>query len=108
MDWCRFEREIFGGRLWYPTCQAANGDLPQQLPENFTSADEYVSMFEALLFEEAREAVRGGWVENAEAGRLVEGEVIGWANVFLMVCNRGELCIHHKSINASGEGNFLG
>ena len=34
-------------------------------------------MFEALLFEEAREAVRGGWVEGSEAGRLVEAEVIG-------------------------------
>ena len=66
-----------GGRLWYGSCQAANSDLPQQLPESFTSSEEYVSMFEALLFEEAREAVRGGWTEHAEAGRLFEAHVIG-------------------------------
>ena len=32
------EREVCGGRLWYPDCQAANSDLPQALPENFTDA----------------------------------------------------------------------
>jgi hypothetical protein len=34
------EREVCSGRLWYPDCQAANSDLPQALPENFTDAGE--------------------------------------------------------------------
>ena len=34
----RMERELYGGRLWYPDCQEANSDLPQALPENFVDA----------------------------------------------------------------------
>ena len=40
-SWCaprRMEREVCGGRLWYPDCQAANSDLPKALPENFADA----------------------------------------------------------------------
>jgi len=32
------EREVCGGRLWYPDCQDANSDLPQALPENSADA----------------------------------------------------------------------
>lgn len=34
-DACRFEREILGGRLWHPSCQAGNADLPEALPDSF-------------------------------------------------------------------------
>ena len=47
----RFEREVLGGRLWFPACQAANSDLPEALPANFDSVDDYIAAFEALLFE---------------------------------------------------------
>ena len=59
---------MLGGRLWHAACQAANADLPESLPLAFAGAGEYIRAFEPLLFEEAREAVRGGWAEAAEAG----------------------------------------
>ena len=38
-EWpARMDREVCGGRLWYPACQDANSDLPQALPENFADA----------------------------------------------------------------------
>jgi len=73
---CRLEREVLGGRLWHSECQAGNGDLPEGLPLTFESAGAYVRAFEPLLFEEAREAVRGGWAEGAENGRCWPTDVI--------------------------------
>ncbi len=68
---------MLGGRLWFPPCQASNHDLPEALPGNFGSSDEYVASFEALLFEEAREAVRDEWGGKCGAGRAYEAEVLG-------------------------------
>lgn len=59
-------QQVLGGRLWYTECQDANQDLPEQLPLNYDSAQQYVSTFEPLLFEEAREAVRSTWVESCD------------------------------------------
>ncbi len=73
---CSFEREVVGGRLWCPPCRAANRDLPEALPGSFGSVPEYVASFEALLLEEAREAVREEWGMKAGAGRAYEAEVL--------------------------------
>lgn len=64
MNGCRLHQNVLGGRLWYQECQDANQDLPDQLPLNYESSQQYVSTFEPLLFEEAREAVRSSWVET--------------------------------------------
>ena len=45
------------GRLWHAQCRAASTDLPSELPVSFQSAGHYISAYEALIFEEAREAV---------------------------------------------------
>ena len=60
------QQQVLGGRLWYKDCQDANQDLPQQLPLNYDSSQHYLSTFEPLLFEEAREAVRSTWVESCD------------------------------------------
>ncbi len=70
---------MLGGRLWHAGCQAANADLPEGLPLAFGSAAEYIRAFEPLLCEEAREAVRGGWAEAAEAGRAWPADVAACA-----------------------------
>ena len=59
-------QHVLGGRLWYKECQDANQDLPHQLPLNYDSPDHYVSTFEPMLFEEAREAVRSTWLESCD------------------------------------------
>ncbi len=64
-----------GGRLWFSSCQTANTDLPEELPTSFRSADDYVSAFEALLFEEAREGIRGEWAVRAAMGRGYESDI---------------------------------
>jgi len=46
-------------------------------------AGDYTAQFEALLLEEAREAVRGGWAEAAQAGHLFDASVVGCAAVCL-------------------------
>ncbi len=58
--------QVLGGRLWYKECQDASHDLPEQLSLNYYSSQQYVSTFEPLLFEEAREAVRSTWVESCD------------------------------------------
>ena len=63
---CRMHQNVLGGRLWYKECQDANQDLPDQLPLNYESSQQYVSTFEPLMFEEAREAVRSSWVETCD------------------------------------------
>lgn len=65
-----------GGRLWFPTCQAANRDLPESLPADFGSTAEYIAAFEALLLEEARESIRGEWVIRAGMGRAFESDIV--------------------------------
>ena len=68
---------MLGGRLWFPPCQAGNADLPEALPASFASTEQYTASFEALLFEEAREAVRDEWGVKCGAGRAYEAEVLG-------------------------------
>ncbi|KAL0034221.1 hypothetical protein WJX77_004006 [Trebouxia sp. C0004] len=65
----RMHQHVLGGRLWYKECQDANQDLPEQLPMNYDSPEHYVSTFEPLLFEEAREVVRSTWVESCDMKR---------------------------------------
>lgn len=55
--WYRLEKAVISGRLWYPACQHANQDLPSNLPVSFASPQQYIAAYEALIFEEAREAV---------------------------------------------------
>lgn len=62
----RMYHNVLGGRLWYQGCQDADQDLPVNLPLNYDSSQQYVSTFEPLLFEEAREAVRSSWVESCD------------------------------------------
>ena len=45
------------GRLWHAQCRADSTDLPSELPVSFQDASHYISAYEALIFEEAREAV---------------------------------------------------
>lgn len=66
---CRLEKDILSGRTWHGECQALNYDLPEAIPESFASIDEYIQIFEAPLFEEAREQVRSPWAEAAENQR---------------------------------------
>ena len=54
---CRLEKAVISGRLWYPACQQASQDLPSDLPVSFASPQQYIAAYEALIFEEAREAV---------------------------------------------------
>ena len=65
----RLEAEVLSGQLWHKECQERNANLPDDIPLSFPSADAYVRTFEPLLFEEARESVRGDWAEACEAAR---------------------------------------
>ena len=75
--WCRMHQHVLGGRLWYKGCQDANQDLPDQLPLNYDSPDHYVSTFEPLLFEEAREAVRSTWLESCDMKKTFTVDITG-------------------------------
>ena len=66
---CRLEAEVLSGQLWHKDCQERNANLPDDIPLSFPSADAYVRTFEPLLFEEARESVRGDWAEACEGPR---------------------------------------
>ena len=66
---CRLEAEVLSGQLWHKECQERNANLPDDIPLSFPSADAYVRTFEPLLFEEARESVRGDWAEACEGPR---------------------------------------
>jgi len=68
-------------------------------------AGEYTAQFEALLLEEAREAVRGGWAEAAQAGHLFDASVIGCAAVrsrpwsaYLMPCWPSQAKVLHPHL----------
>ena len=69
-------RHVLGGQLWFKDCQDANQDLPEELPMNYTSAQQYVSTFEPLLFEEAREAVRSSWVETCNLRKTFLADIV--------------------------------
>ena len=43
---------------------------------NYTSAQQYVSTFEPLLFEEAREAVRSSWVETCNLRKTFPADIV--------------------------------
>lgn len=82
----RFEREVVDGRLWHAACQAASGngivgagpgDAAPSIPLSFSSADEYISAFDPLILEEAREGLRSDWSEAVAAGRAWEVKVSG-------------------------------
>ena len=72
----RLDRAVLGGRTWHRECRECNGDLPAELPLSFASVDEYVRGYEALLFEEACEAVSSGWAEAAEADTVWQASII--------------------------------
>lgn len=72
-------QHVLGGRLWYKECQDANQDLPEQLPLNYDSSRHYVSTFEPLLFEEAREAVRSTWVETCDMKKTFMVDITRYA-----------------------------
>lgn len=81
----RFEREVVDGRLWHAPCQAASGngvvalagDQAPSIPLAFGSVDEYISAFDPLILEEARESLRSDWAEAVLAGRMAEVRITG-------------------------------
>ncbi|PSC75196.1 Helicase sen1 [Micractinium conductrix] len=74
----RFEREVLGGRLWHPACQAASQDIGDTIPLSFASVEEYVGTLDPLVLEEAREGLRADWAEGcASGGKSWAVEVVG-------------------------------
>ncbi len=57
------KKDVLGGRLFHAACRRAGGALGD-IPLSFPNEDAYISTFEPLLWEEAREQV-GQWVTNA-------------------------------------------
>jgi hypothetical protein len=65
----RLEADVISGRMWCPACAAAAPPLPDRIPESFDDLEQYVSTFEPLLHEEAREGARRDWQEGVNAGK---------------------------------------
>ena len=76
-------QHVLGGRLWFKDCQDANADLPDELPINYNSAQHYVSTFEPLLFEEAREAIRSSWVETCDMRKTYTVDITRYPACFV-------------------------
>ena len=94
----RFQSEVLGGRLWYPACrEAAKDEFTGEIPLEFNSVDDYISTFDPLVIEEAREVFKTAWAENCTAGRVYGIEIInveqlsdGWATVRCVLVGGGD------------------
>lgn len=91
-------QHVLGGRLWYKECQDANQDLPHQLPLNYDSPDHYVSTFEPLLFEEAREAVRSTWLESCDMKKTFTVDITR-CGTQAHTCTKWNLSPRHRLCN---------
>jgi senataxin len=69
----RFEEEVLSAGL-FGDCYTSQ--LVDSLPLEFDSVDQYVSLFDPLVLEEAREGVRSGYTEQSQAGNVVQGKLI--------------------------------
>lgn len=67
----RFQSEVLAGKLWHAACQdARRSELEECIPLQFGSTEEYISTFDALVLEEAREGLRADWAEACAAMRV--------------------------------------
>ena len=71
----RFEREALGGALWRSSCRSPLFGLALQkensngeVPDEFSTADDYIAIFDPLVLEEARESVRSEYYERCADG----------------------------------------
>lgn len=71
----RLEAEVLGGALWHDRCRASCARLPDLVPVEFCSSEDYRAAFEPLLLEEARQMVRNEFQEKCEAGQVASCEV---------------------------------
>lgn len=55
--------------MWCQECAALAPPLPDHIPETFIDLQQYVSTFEPLLHEEAREGVRAAFWESRNGGK---------------------------------------
>ncbi|EOA18178.1 hypothetical protein CARUB_v10006656mg [Capsella rubella] len=86
----RLIREVTNEKFWH---HPEDTDL-QCVPERFESMDEYVRVFEPLLFEECRAQLYSTWEESAEANsymkvriKFIERRERGWYDVILLSVN---------------------
>ncbi|CAH8364331.1 unnamed protein product [Eruca vesicaria subsp. sativa] len=86
----RLIREVTNEKFWH---HPEETEL-QCVPERFESMDEYVRVFEPLLFEECRAQLYSSWEELSEANtymkvriKLVERRERGWYDVILNAVN---------------------
>ncbi|CAE6168499.1 unnamed protein product [Arabidopsis arenosa] len=86
----RLLREVTNEKFWH---RPEDTDL-QSVPERFESMDEYVRVFEPLLFEECRAQLYSTWEELAEANsymkvriKFIERRERGWYDVILLSVN---------------------
>ncbi|CAN7082005.1 unnamed protein product [Brassica oleracea var. botrytis] len=86
----RLIREVTNEKFWH---HPEDTEL-QCVPERFESMDEYVRVFEPLLFEECRAQLYSSWEESCEANsymkvriKFVERRERGWYDVILNSLN---------------------
>ncbi|KAJ0263030.1 Uncharacterized protein HA466_0034670 [Hirschfeldia incana] len=86
----RLIREVTNEKFWH---HPEDAEL-QCVPERFESMDEYVRVFEPLLFEECRAQLYSSWEESCEANsymkvriKFVERRERGWYDVILNSLN---------------------
>ncbi|KAL1210577.1 putative helicase MAGATAMA 3 [Cardamine amara subsp. amara] len=86
----RLIREVTNEKFWH---HPEDTDL-QCVPERFESMDDYVRVFEPLLFEECRAQLYSTWEELAEANsymkvriKAIERRERGWYDVILLSVN---------------------
>lgn len=89
----RLIREVTNEKLWL---QSEETDL-QSVPGRFESVEEYVRVFEPLLFEECRAQLYSTWEEMAESGsrdspvmvriKSIERRERGWYDVVVLPVN---------------------
>lgn len=71
-----FKQEVFGGRLWHQECQqAASGDLSDEIPLQFANIDRYISTFDPLVLEEAREGLKADWSDSCAADSMIAVDI---------------------------------
>lgn len=65
----RLHKAVLGGLLFNPECRNQMPQLYDQIPDSFYSSDHYLSVFEPLLHEEARESLKNSYQEAVDAGK---------------------------------------
>lgn len=99
----RLELAVLSGSMWCTDCQSAAPPLPSHIPIDFDSPEHYVSTFEPLLFEEARESVRSSYQEAANAGKGWQVEAARCAPAAAAAAGMQAVCISgHASAGTQG------